>query len=503
MDVEKIKFLPRSPGCYLFKDSNGKIIYIGKAKNIRKRVASYFQKKEHDPKTFALISEISDVDTITTSTEVEALLLENNIIKKNVPKYNLDLKDSHRYAYLQIHEGDFPWVEIVRERKDGGEYYGPFVSGKIRKLIMEVLQRSFRIITRKPSSKLKKVMNKAIYYERINQVRKILSGKVEELISELEVKMKESSKKTFYEHAMTLRNQIEALKTLKEKQLMELTLMINLNVINYMISGGEVYLIVFSIRKGVLEEKQSYNFAYYENFLEDFLIQFYDSAPIPKEIIIPKKIDKSMEEYFFKKKGRKVKIFFPKKGDKKELLDLVLQNIIATFFAGQERISELKKILHADKLPRQIECFDISHLVGTNTVASMVTFIDGMPDKSYYRKFKILSDANDDYAAMREVIERRYGGNLSKKLKYPDLIVVDGGLGQLNSAVFSLTKLNIKIPVISLAKKFEEIYIEGRKNPLIVDKKNKGLQLVQAIRDEAHRFAISYQKLLRKKDIIK
>jgi excinuclease ABC subunit C len=501
MKTEKLKFLPTNPGCYLFKNSNGSIIYIGKAKNIRKRVSSYFQKKELDAKTTILVSEIDDVDTIVTSTEVEALILENNLIKKYTPKYNLDLKDSHRYAYLQLHNGDFPWVEVIRKREDGGEYYGPFISGKMRKHITDVLQRNFKILTRKPSSKLKKIMDRAGYAVRVEQARKILGGKVDELISELEKKMKESAKKTFYEHALTLRNQIEALKTLKEKQLMELTVMIDINVINYKIVGDEVFLIVFSVRKGVLEEKQSYSFPFYEDFFEDFIIQFYDSAPIPKEIIIPHEVTKSIGKYLSKKKKRLVRVIIPNRGEKKELLDLVSQNIITTFFSGSERMTELKKLLNLEKLPRQIECFDISHLGGTNTVGSMVTFTDGLPNKANYRKFKIYSDANDDYLAMREVIERRYGGSLSKKMNNPDLIIVDGGPGQLSSAILSLEKLNIKIPIISLAKKFEEIYTRGRKEPMIVSKKNKGLQLVQAIRDEAHRFAIGYQRLLRKKEI--
>ncbi|MDP2947820.1 MAG: excinuclease ABC subunit UvrC [Nanoarchaeota archaeon] len=499
---QKIKFLPTSPGCYLFKDSENRILYIGKAKNLRKRVSNYFRKKDHDAKTLALVREIRDVDTIVTSTESEALLLENNLIKKFTPQYNLDLKNSHRYAYLQIHDGDFPWIEVARKREKNGEYYGPFVSGKIRKLVLEVLQRNFKILIKKPSVKLKKILDKESYNGKIGQARKILSGKVDELISEIKKKMNEASGKTYYEYAISLRNQIIALKTLKQKQLAELNRLIDLNAINYKVIGDEVYLLVFSVRQGILEEKQSYSFLYYDNFFEDFLIQFYDSAPIPKEVIVPDKwVNGAFEKYLSEKRGGRVKIISPDKGEKFELLNLVAQNVMATFFTGGERIRELKKILNLKNLPRRIECFDISHLSGTNVVASMIAFSDGLPDKSSYRKFKISTDVNDDYTAMREVITRRYSGSLSKKMKNPDLIVVDGGLGQLNSAVHSLGKLNIEIPVIGLAKKFEEIYVEKKGELIIVDRKNKGLQLLQAMRDEAHRFAIGYQRLLRRKEL--
>ena len=499
---EKIKYLPTSPGCYLFKDSDGKIIYIGKARNLRKRVSSYFQKKEHDAKTELMISKINSVDTIVTPSEVEAFLLESNLIKKYRPQYNLDLKDSYRYAYLKLNDGNFPWIEVARKREKEGEYFGPFVSSKIRKNLLEVLERNFKILTRKPSPRLKKILVKEDYSERIENAKKILNGQVDVLIKELEEKMKNSSEKTYYEHALTLRNQINALKSLKQKQIMEMTSTVDLNAINFQHIGNEIFLIVFYVRKGVLEEKQSYNFDYYEDFFEDFLTQFYSVSPIPNEIIVPVSVDKSLEKFLSEKKGKTVKIFVPQKGDKKELLDLVFHNIITTFFAGSERINELKKILQIEKIPRRIECYDISHLGGKNTVASMVTFVDGLPEKSSYRKFRIrTAKEGDDYQAIREVIERRFTGMLKGKLSSPDLIVIDGGKGQLNSALSILNKFHFEIPVIGLAKKFEEIFLPEKNEPLKIDTKNKGLQLLQAIRDEAHRFAISYQKNLRMREL--
>jgi len=542
---EQITFLPNSPGCYLFKNSNGEILYVGKAKDLKKRVSSYFQKKDLDPKTADLVMHIADIDIFTTTNEVEALLLENNLIKKYYPKYNLDLKDSRKYAYILLHQGDLPWLEVVRARDEKGEYFGPFVSGAIRKLILDVLTRNFRVLTRQPNRALKKTIDKEIYSKRVAQAREILKGNVDSLISELKAQMNLSSSKTYYEHALTLKNQIQALKTLKERQLIEMTRAVDAHIINYSILGDSVYLLLFTIRKGVLEDKQAYNFSYYEDFFEDFLIQYYDYAPIPQELIIPHQIDEAFGEYLSKKSRRSVSIIVPQRGDKKDLLDLVAQNITTTFFAGSDRITALQEILNTreksptfkleynlsispgshkttnkprlksrgknqkgfvmlEKLPKSIECFDISHLGGTNTVASMVSFYNGLPDKLHYRKFKIRNPTQgDDYFAMKEVILRRYSGTLIKSMKNPDLIVVDGGLPQLGAALSSLRQLNLKIPVISLAKKFEEIYVPNRQNPIVIDRKNKGLQLLQSMRDEAHRFAITFQRLLRSKEILR
>jgi excinuclease ABC subunit C len=499
----KLDEIPISPGCYLFKNSLKEIIYVGKAKQLRKRVSSYFQKKDHDLKTQMLVDEIDDIDFIATRTEVEALILENSLIKKYYPRYNLDLKDSQRYAYLHITDSEFPWIETERKREESGEYYGPFVSGSIRKVITDVLTRNFRILTRKPSPRLKKIIAKEDYLKRVGQARKILRGKVDKLINDLEIEMDSAAAKTHYEYALTIRNQINALKSLKEKQIMEFSRAFDSNIINYVISGENVYLLVFSIRKGVLEGKQEFEFPYKDEFLDEFLLRYYDDAPIPLEVILPQKVDDAFEGYLTNKRKRKVNIIVPEKGDKKLLLDLVLKNVNLTFFAGKERLIELQKALNLPKIPIIMECFDISHLSGTNTVASMVRFENGIPDKSNYRKFKIRNvTMGDDFLAMSEVIERRFSGSLSGKMKKPDLIIIDGGLGQLNVALNVLAKLKLKIPVISLAKRFEEIYVYGKSEPVVLQKNNKGLQVLQAIRDEAHRFAISYQRLLRNKEVI-
>lgn len=502
--INNYKNLPQEPGCYLFKDKSGVVLYVGKAKNLRKRVASYFTKKDHDPKTEMLISRIYNMDYFVTGNEIEALILENNLIKKYYPRFNIDLKDSRRYAYLRLTDDEFPFLEVARTREEPGQYFGPFVSGKYRKEIHKVLGRRFGILTQKPSSLKKKSLDREEYKLRLKKVMKILKGDVNEMIRNLKKEMKSASLAKNFEYALMLRNQIEALSYLKEKQHMELRRNYDSDIINFIIEEDKVYLLLFNIYKGVLENKQEFEFNVTDAFLEEFLLQYYSSHDVPQEIIIPRKIDPSMSGFLEKKKGKKVEIIIPEKGMKKALLELAMKNVKIALHGENMRVVELQKSLSLVKAPIIIECFDISHLRGTHTVASMVTFYKGKPQKSHYRKFRIrtVSDG-DDFEAMREVIYRRYAKSLKETLSNPDLIVIDGGAGQLSSALGILKELKLDIPIISLAKKLEEIYIPGRKGPLRLSAKNQGLQLLRAVRDEAHRFAILYNRFLRKKAVRK
>lgn len=502
IDIKDFSYIPELPGCYLFKGENGETIYVGKAKNLKKRVSSYFNKNQ-EGKTEVLVSMIKKIDFIVTKTETEALILENNLIKKYSPRYNINLKDSKRYAYIRLHDDKFPWIEIARKRAPKGTYFGPFTSGSMRKIIMDTISRNFKILARKASPKLRSIMNEEEYASRVSQAKKILQGNVDELTKELTEIMEYNSKIENFEYALIVKNQIEALNILKERQNMEMSSDIDSNIINYKVVNGEVYLIVFNIRKGVLEEKQSHNFKLVPDFLYGFLSQYYSQNQIPKTIILPEEIDESLKEYLEEISGKSVSIIIPKIGQKKELLDLAYKNIDMTFFAGSERLIELKKLINIEVIPRLIECFDISHLGGTGTVASMVSFKNGLPDKPSYRKFKISSENkdSDDYGAMREVIRRRYSGTLSKTMQNPDLIIVDGGLGQLHVAKEELKKLNKKTPIISIAERFEEIYLGNSSEPIRASRKNKGLQLVQMMRDEAHRFALKYQRKIRTREM--
>ena len=368
---------------------------------------------------------------------------------------------------------------------------------------MEVLTRNFKVFTRRLSPRHKKLIDKEAYNQRINQARRILKGDVDGLIADLELQMSTASGREFFEYAITLRNQVAALKSLKEKQLMELTRNVDSHIINYVVTNDQVFLLVFSIRKGVLEGKEEFSFSKKDNFLEEFLLVYYDSAPIPQEVIIPEAISAEFSTYLSKKSGRKVSVIVPVKGDKKDLLELVIKNVHATFFAGTERTKALQEALSLPKIPSRMECFDISHLGGTNTVASMVSFKDGMPDKANYRKFKIRAQTHgDDFLAVAEVIERRYSKVKRDGLSKPDLIIIDGGKGQLSAARDVLASLGLSIPLISLAKRLEEVFTTHSKDSIIIPKNNKGLQLLQAIRDEAHRFAVSYQRVLRRKELL-
>jgi excinuclease ABC subunit C len=525
--------IPINPGCYLFKDGKGKILYVGKAKNLKKRVSSYFNKKNHDPKTEILVSLIKDVSFIVTNNEVEALILENNLIKKNQPKYNIDLKDARRYAYLKITDEKFPRVVLLRKRtsKDKGEYFGPFVSGSAREEIKSYVQKTFQIRTCNKLPKreclryhidlcsgpcIGKISEKD-YKRDVNSAREILSGNIKPVIKKLKSEMTNSSQKNNFEKALTLRDRISSLNYLSEKQMVQREKKYDEDIINYVFKDGKIMLIVFNIHKGMLLNKQEFCFDYYENSFSQFLIRFYDHNRVPKELILPHKIDQSIEKYlqiklnksdksnkknsFLRKK--KFKVIVPKIGEKKKLLDLVLKNIELSFFSNLSALNVLREKLRLENLPNVIECFDISHLGGTMIVASMTQFRYGKPDKSNYRRFRIKTvKGNDDFASIAEVVRRRYSRLLKDNAPMPDLIVIDGGKGQLSFAVNELKDLGLKLPIIGLAKKFEEIYLPGMSMPLRLSHKNKGLQLLQRVRDEAHRFAISYNKLLRKKKVI-
>ncbi len=277
----------------------------------------------------------------------------------------------------------------------------------------------------------------------------------------------------------------------------------NEDIIHYTVQNNNVYLLLFNIYKGVLSNKSEFIFDYKKDFLEEFLVQYYSENEIPKEIILPHKVEDSISEFLTYKKKSKVVITVPKKGEKKKLLDLVKKNVEISFFGDFIKVEELQKKLGLNDLPVVIECFDISHLSGTSTVGSMVQFRNGKADKSNYRRFKIKSPEafQDDFAAISEVVRRRYTRLKEENLPLPDLIIIDGGQGQLLSALRELKKLSLRIPTISIAKKFEEIYLPGRKDPLRIDRKEKALQFIQEIRDEAHRFAVKYNRLLRSKKI--
>ncbi|MBN1785584.1 MAG: excinuclease ABC subunit C [Candidatus Methanofastidiosa archaeon] len=514
-----ISGVPLDPGCYLYRDANGEVIYVGKAKSLRKRVRSYFQGNITDPKTSLLVSEISSVDYYVTSTEVEALLLEYNLINKYKPRYNISLKESHRYAYIRISDEDFPRLLVARDKEAPGKYYGPFVNAEDRDNIIKALRKAFGIRTckrmrRSPclryhiglcSAPCIGNISKGEYNGRIRSIERFLDGRVGDLVRDLKDEMELMSSEKSYEKAMMLRDQIQALSSLLERQHVERDKSYDEDIINYIVDIDNVCLMVFNVERGTLGAKSEFSFPYIEGFLDEFIIQYYSENDVPKEIIIPHELsDDAIAPFLIEKRGRPVKLKVPKRGRKKDLLDLVRRNIEARFLEGKNMVSALREQLRLEKDPKVIECIDISHISGSYTVGSLVQFRDGKPDKSNYRRFKIRTvDGIDDFSAVAEVVRRRYKRLMSEGSRMPDLVVIDGGKGQLTAALGELRSLGLKVPVISLAKKNEEVYVPGLSKPLDIPRRSKAINLLVQLRDESHRFALEYNKLLRSKGMFK
>jgi excinuclease ABC subunit C len=509
--------LPDNPGCYLFRDAQKHTIYVGKAKNLRKRISSYSQRHDRDRKTARLVETIDSVDYIITDTEIEALILENTLIKKYQPKYNINLKDSKNYAYIQFSDAEFPRMGIARNSRGSGLFFGPFVSAKERDYVLSVLKRIFKLrscrrLPKRPclryhigscSAPCIGAISKQDYREQVGRAEAVLRGDTRQLLATLQSEMAEKSAIREFEQAMELRDQIAAVKHLTERQHVDRQKSYNEDIINFIEQNGTVYLMLFNIHRGTLADKQEFVFEGQEEFLEEFLVQYYSEHEPPPEVILPRMVEGALADFLAIKRGRKVRIRIPKRGEKKKLLELVYKNIEITYFGGQRKLEELQKRLRLPDLPVIIEGFDISHLSGTAMVGSMVQFRLGKPDKRNYRRFKIRTvEEIDDFAALSEVVRRRYERLKREEGEFPDLIVVDGGRGQLNAARRELEKIGLKIPVIAIAKQDEEIYVPGLLHPLPINRKEKASLFVQEIRDEAHRFAITYNRLLRKKQMI-
>ena len=504
--------LPHAPGCYLFSDAGGTILYVGKAKDLKKRVASYFTKTDHDAKTVRLLERIASVDFLITTTETEALILENNLIKKHQPRYNIDLKDAKRFAYIEMTKEEFPRIGIARGTKGEAMYFGPFVSAAERDAILKVVRRIFRLRSCRKLPKraclryhLKSCSGPCIraisaeeYRRQVDNTAMLLKGKGRELLQSLKEEMAARSAAQEFEHALVLRDQINAIERLSERQQVEKVKATDQDVIAFRHSGGRVYLMVLSFETGRLVAKQEFTFEGGEEFFEEFLVQYYADRFPPAEILVSEPAGDAISEYLSEKRGRSVAVTVPKAGDKKKQIDLALANIDYVFLKDRIRTSALKEALGLPNLPEVIECFDISHISGTSVAGSMVQFRDGKPDKRNYRRFRIRTvEGIDDFAAIGEVVRRRYMRLLNEGSDLPDLIVIDGGKGQLSSTLSVLRELNLNIPALALAKKEEEVYLPGEILPRRFDRKGPALRYLQEIRDEAHRFAVSYHKLLR------
>ncbi len=509
--------LPTTPGCYLFKNEQHHILYIGKAKNLKKRVQSYLHHPEDNGKTSIMLEQVASVEFIATDTEVEALILENTLIKQHQPKYNIDLKDAKAYAYLEVTKEPYPRIIIARKKQGNGWFFGPFVSAAERDDILQFLQNTFRLRTCKRLPK-KPCLRYHIhlcdapcinnihiedYTKNINHAKQILSGNISDVARDLQTEMNTYAKEHHFERALVLRNQLQALQHLQERQNMQRHKHYDEDIINYQVQENTMYVLLFNIHKGTLTNKQDFVFDAHEDVFEEFLLQYYAESPIPKEVIVPQAISEPLHMYLNHRKGSKVTITVPKKGEKNQLLILAEKNIELTFFASKEKLIRLQQKLRLHTPPQIIECFDISHLSGTSMVGSMVQFRYGKPDKNNYRRFRIRTVVGvDDVAAIEEIVRRRYRRLKEEHTELPDLIIIDGGKGQLNRALEVLEELYLPIPIIAIAKKFEEIYLPGNLYPIHLSHIDPALHYIQEIRDEAHRFALSYNRLLRTKELV-
>jgi excinuclease ABC subunit C len=549
----KIEKLPSNPGVYLFKDEKGIILYVGKAGNIKHRVSSYFQRPaEKDSKTLSMLEKVADIDTIVTDTEKEALILEDNLVKTNRPRYNVKLRDDKNYPCLKLSlEEEYPTLCIVRRiKKDGSLYFGPYPSVTSLRETLKLIRRLFPIrtcIDTKFTHRLRPCINYEMgrcpgpcceevdpvkYKEVVHQVRMFLAGKNRDLLESLKKKMEEESEKLHFEAAAKIRDQITHIERVIEKQKIVSQDFLDQDVIGFHPQDHKIVVYPLFVRAGRLMGGKGFVFPSTgpldEEILSSFLFQYYREGKfIPEQILIPKLIPDQdfVEQWLTELKGRKVRIFVPKKGAKKDLLEMARENAERFLLAKEELeknreelLQDLKGKLHLKKVPRKIEAFDISNFQGGNAVGSMVFFEDGEPHKEQYRHFKIKTvEGADDYGMMYEVLLRHYQKAVEEN-DLPDLILLDGGRGQLNVAQEVFKELKVKdIDLISLAKERsleelrlsrfrkteEKIFHPQFREPIILGRHSSLLHFLDRIRDEAHRFAITYHKKIRSKGTIK
>ncbi len=526
----KLELLPTSPGCYIHKDKNGTIIYVGKAKNLRNRVRSYFR-GSHDTKTEALVSEIVDFEFIVTESNIEALLLEINLIKENKPKYNIMLKDDKSYPFIKITNERYPRLIITRQvKKDGGLYFGPYpdvgAANEIKRLLDRIFP--FRKCTNPPSKvcfyyHIGQCMahtickkDEAYFHSMAQEVSDFLKGQDDKIIDDLKGKMVKAAQSMEFERAAEYRDLIQAIGTLRTKQRVMAKDLQNRDVFGYYVDKGWMCVQVFFVRQGKLIERDVNLFPYYNDPDEDFLTyvgQFYQekSHLVPNEVLIPQDIDEEAVKALVDSK-----ILKPQRGEKKQLVNLAIKNarvsleqkfnlLEKSVEKTQGAIENLGRLLQIPT-PVRIESFDNSNIMGTSPVSAMVVFVNGKPSKKDYRKYKIKTVVGpDDYASMREVIRRRYGRVQREGLTPPDLIVIDGGQGQVNIAKQVIQEeLGLDIPIAGLQKndkhQTHELLFGDPLEVVELSRNSQEFFLLQRIQDEVHRFAITFHRQLRSKN---
>ncbi|MCX8124095.1 MAG: excinuclease ABC subunit UvrC [Spirochaetes bacterium] len=530
----KVKHLPSKPGVYIFIDHKKEIIYIGKAVSLKKRVASYFQ-KNLDAKTRVLVSNINDIDYIVTQSEIEALLLESSLIKKHKPKYNIQQKDDKRFPYIAVtlHE-KFPRVIFTRKLfHNGDKYYGPYTDAHAARKTVSLLNKTFKLKTCTKDIPLKQgerpclnhqigrcqgvckgLVTQEEYRNVIETVMQFLEGNIDPVLEKLSVLMHSYSNAMRFESAAQVRDMIFDIQKILQTQHVVTPLGQNQDFIGVATHQDDAYILVFQFRHGSLSGKRIfvYNNASYtdrSSLIAQFMVEYYAHNEPPHTIVITEMIDEGpiVEEYLQSKTLQAVHIVTPKTDHEKAVVQLLKKNLdlaIAQKIAPswQKALFELQEVLHLPTLPIDIECFDISNIHGAFAVASMVHFTDGMPNKKEYRRYRIRAYTKpDDPGMIHEVVGRRLQHLLNEGLPLPDLLVIDGGKGQLSRALEVMQALECSVPIIALAKRLEEIYLPQGTDPLRLPATSPALKMLQAIRDEAHRFAITYHRTLRNRNI--
>lgn len=531
--LEKVNNLTTQPGVYLWKDAKGHIIYVGKAVNLRNRVKSYVR---HDAnravKVAAMISHAVDLETIVVANEMEALILENTLIKKHHPHYNIMLRDDKTYPYIKVTlQDDYPRVCMTRRvLRDGARYFGPFADAGAVHRVLKLMQRAFHIRTCRSlkadrpclqyhmghcDAPCVHYITKADYQDLVRQAVDLLEGRNTPLIRELQQKMEAASEALEFEKAAAYRDQIEAIRVIQSQQNI-VTQGGDMDVLGLASDAGQTCVQIYTIRSGRLMGRETFSLDHSDDetaadMTEAVIDQYYTAQSfIPRDIVVAAVAEQEdCERRLSQLKGQQVNLIIPQRGSKKKLLAMAEEN--ARVLLEQRRlqwqhdtdktsgaVQALARVLDLPSLPERMECFDISHTQGIETVASMVVFENGQPARSEYRRFKLktVQGKPDDFKSMAEIMERRYN---EKDWPVPDLIVIDGGKGQLHAALPVIRQAGCEAPVISLAKRIEEVFVEGRSDSIILSHHTPELQLLQAIRDEAHRFAITYHRHLRGK----
>ena len=543
----QLKSVPTLPGVYHFKNKDNKIIYIGKAKNLKNRVRSYFQNQENkSSKINSMMKNAFDLEWIVVENEVEALLTEANLIKKHRPKYNVLMKDDKSYPYIQITKDPFPQVLLTRKiKKDGSKYYGPYTDSRRLRTILQVMHKVFpirscsfylddTIISKKKISlcldyHIKRcdgpcegLVSEKIYNEMINHVIAFMKGNTDKIEKYIESKMLIASNSMLYEDAARYRDQLNAVNGFSSKKSQIRSNYDDRDIFALASKNNIGIMVIIRIRNGFIYSREKISlqnlFGTDADTFKTVITRFYmDSNLIPPLISLPKKPanDDDLLNLLIKEKGGKVRFEYPKIGEKSKELAVTIKNaelLLNEWLIKRKKykeqvpniLSQLQNDLNLEVPPKNIEGFDISHLGGTNTVASMVSFINGKPHKNNYRKFNIKSVKKiDDFASIREVVFRRYSRLKKENSSFPDLVLIDGGKGQLNMATSALRDLGLDyIPVIGIAKRLEEVFIPGNPDAQIIHRDSSGLVLLKRIRDEAHRFAISFQRNKRNKSML-